>query len=255
MERKSLYAYAIAFIAIAVLLIVAVSNYYTIASLNQQLSLYKKQQGDFTRIISAPYLGDMDAARRAWMAANQREYIALQNQGITIEADTLKARDFTAVLDLHDPSMTRVDATPGDVAPGEAIVYLGQYYLDNMTRASGWTAAYTVNTTTHAVSGFTSTLIQDAALDYYNSELAPSVYEKLGVANGSVIGHTQRIIDSSYLPESGNWMDVTEHRYSLKYGSLEPYLLIKTYINATDGTVVGVDVSQPYSSSVTGVDY
>jgi len=255
MERKSLYAYAVIFIALAVLLTVAASNYYTIASLNEQLSLYKKQQGDLTRIISARYLGDMDAARRAWIAAHQGEYIALQNQGICVEADTLRASDFTAVFDLQDPSLTRVDATRGDVAPGEVVVYLGQYYLDNMTRASGWTVSYTVNTTTHAVSGFTSTLIQDAALDYYNSELAPFIYEKLGVANGTVSGYSQRSIDCSYLPESGNWMDVTEYKYSLKYGSLTPYLLIKTYVNATDGAVVGVDVSRPYYDSVTGMNY
>jgi hypothetical protein len=255
MERKSLYAYTIAFIALAVLLIIAVSNYYTIASLNEQLGLYKKQQGDLTRLISAPYLKDMDAARRAWVAANQREYIALQNERISIEADTLKTKDFTAVLDLHDPSMTRVDATPSDVAPGEAIVYLGQYYLDNMTRASGWTVSYTVNTTTHAVSGLTSTLIQDAAYGYYASGLAPTIYEKLGVANGTVTGYSQRSIDCSYLPESGNWMDVTEYKYSLKYGGLTPYLLVKTYVNATDVAVVSVDVSKPYYDSVTGLSY
>lgn len=255
MERRSLYAYAVAFIALAVLLIIAASNYYTIASLNQQLGLYKKQQGDLTRIISARYLGDMDAARRAWIAANQREYIALQNERISIEADALRTRDFTAVLDLHDPSMNRVDATPGDLAPGEAVVYLGQYYLDNMTRASGWTVSYTVNTTTHAVSGFTSTLVQDAAYGYYASGLAPTIYQKLGVANGTVTGYSHRSVDCSYLPESGNWMDVTEYKYTLKYGGLTPYLLIKTYVNATDGEVVSVDVSKPYYESVTGTYY
>jgi hypothetical protein len=255
MERKSLYAYAIAFIVLAVLLTVAASDYYTIASLNEQIGLYKKQQADLTRIISDRYLGDMDAARRAWIAANQREYIALQNERISIEADVLKTGEFTAVLDLHDPSLTRLDDTPGDVAPGEAIVYLGQYYLDNMTRASGWTASYTVNTTTHAVSGLTSTLIQDAARAYYAGVLAPAIYQKLGVANGTVTGYSQRSVDCSYLPESGNWMDVTEYKYSLKYGGLAPYLLIKTYVNATDGEVVGVDVSKPYYDSVTGTYY
>ncbi len=254
MERKSLYVYAAAFIAIAVLLVVAASNYYTIASLSQQLSLYKKQQEDLTRIIGAPYFADMDAARRAWMAANQREYIGLQNEGISVEADALKTKDFTAVLDLHDPSRTTIDATPGDVAPGKVIVYLGQYYLDNMTRASGWTISYEVNTTTHAVSGFTSSLVQDKAYSYYASDLAPIIYQKLGVANGSVTGYKQRPVDSSYL-ESGNWMDVTEYKYSLKYGSLEPYLLIKTYVNASDGSIVGVDVSNPYYESVTGAYY
>ncbi|HTX44315.1 MAG TPA: hypothetical protein VMC61_06255 [Methanocella sp.] len=255
MERKRLYAYAAVLIALAVLLIAAASGYYTIASLNQQLSLYKKQQGDLTRIITAQHLKDMDAARRAWTSANQREYIALQNEGISVEADTLRTKDFAIVLDLRDPSLNRVDATPGDVEPGEAVVYLGQYYLDNMTRASGWTASYTVNTTTHAVSGLTSTIIQDAALDYYNSALAPIIYQKLGVANGSVVGYTQRPVDSSYLPESGSWMDVTEYQYSLKYGSLKPYLLVKTYVNATSGDVVGVDVSRPYYDSVTGLSY
>lgn len=255
MERKSLYAYAIIFIALAVLLIIAISNYYTISSLNEQLSLYKKQQGELTRIITAPYLGDMDAARRAWIAANQREYIALQNMGISVEADALKTKDFMAVLDLHDPSMTRVDATPGDVAPDDVDVYLGQYYRDNMTRATGWTASYTVNMTTHAVSGLTSILVQGMAYEYYVNDLAPTIYQKLGVANGTVVGYMQRSIDCSYLPESGNWMDVTEYKYTLKYGSLKPYLLIKTYVNATDEAVVSVDVSKPYYDSVTGINY
>lgn len=254
-ERRNLYAYAAAFIVLAVLLTIAASNYYTIASLSQQLSLYKKQQEDLTRILSARYLADMDAARRAWISANQHDYIALQNQGISIEADALRTKDFAVLLDLHDPSGSRVDATPGDVAPGEAVVYLGQYYLENMTRASGWTASYKVNTTTHAVSGLTAALVRDTAYGYYASDLAPIIYEKLGVANGSVTGYAQRLIDSSYLPESGNWMDVTEYKYSLKYGSLRPYLLIKTYVNATSGEVVGVDVSQPYYDSVTGTYY
>ncbi len=253
MKRKSLYAYAILFIALAVLLVVAASNYYTIASLNDQLGFYKKQQGELVHIIYSQYIGDMVAARKAWITSHQSEYIALQSQGIRVEADTIKTKDFTAIFDLQDFTMTHVDATEGEVAPGDVVVYLGQYYLENMTRASGWTVSYTVNTTTHAVSGFTSTLVQDAAQAYYARELAPSICQKLSVSDGAVVGHSQHTVDCSYL-DTGNWMDVTEHKYTLKYGGLTPYLLVKTYVSAT-GEVEGVDVSMPYYESVTGMYY
>ncbi len=253
MKRKSLYAYAVVLIAFAVLLVIVVSDYYTISSLNGQLGFYKKQQGELVHIIYSRYIGDMSAARKAWITAHQDEYIALQSKGIRVEADTLKTEDFTAIFDLQDFTMTRVDSAENEMAPGEVVVYLGQYHIENMTRASGWTVSYTVNTTTHSVSGFTSTLVQDAALDYYARELAPSVCEKLGVADGAVVGHSQRSVDCSYL-ESGNWMDVTEHKYTLKYGGLTPYLLVKTYVSAT-GEVVSADVSLPYYESVTGMYY
>jgi hypothetical protein len=254
MERNELYAYAVAAIVLAVLLIVAVSDYYTIASLNDQLSLYKKQQREFSRIMTAEYLGDMEAARHAWITSNQREYVSLQNQGISVEADSIKTQGFTVILDLQDPSMTRVDSTPGDAASGEAVVYLGQYYRDNLTRVPGWEVSYTVNTTTHTVSGLTPLLIQNVAYQYYTTVLAPGISANLGVSNGSVTGFTVRSIDSSYLPDSGNWLEVSEYRYTLKYSDLKPYLMIKTYINTTGQSVASIDVSRPYYDSVTGVN-
>lgn len=254
MERRSLYAYAAIFIALAVLLIIAVSDYYNIASLNEQLSLYKQQQKEFSRIVMREHAGDMDAARRAWIAANQQEHMALQNQGITVEADSIKTSDFTVVLDLQDPSLARVDSTPGDVAPGEAVVYLGQYYSENMTRVPGWTASYTVNTTTHAVSGLTSLLVQNVAYHYYSSDLAQGIYQKLGVSDNSITGYSARSIDCSLL-ESGDWLDVTEYKYSLRNVGFRTYLLIKTYVNASTQEVVSADVSKPYYESVTGINY
>jgi hypothetical protein len=254
MERNEIYAYAVAFIVLAVLLIIAVSEYYTIASLNDQLSLYKKQQREFSRIVTAEYLGDMEAARHAWITSNQRDHVSLQNQGISVEADSIKTQGFTIVLDLQDPSMTRVDSMHGDIPPGEAVVYLGQYYQDNMTRVPGWEVSYTVNTTTHAVSGLTPLLIQNVAYQYYTSVLAPGIYANLGVANGSVTGFNARSIDSSYLPDSGNWLEVSEYRYTLKYSDLKPYLLVKTYVNASDESVASVDISKPYYDSVTGIN-
>lgn len=254
MKRQTLYTYAVVLIVIAALLMVIALSYQTISSQNEQLAHYKKQQEDLSGIIRSQYLDDMNAARGAWITANQREYVALQNQGIGVAVDTVVTESFTAVFDLADPSQIKLDPTPGNVDPGEVAVYLGQYYLDNMTQASGWTVSYRVNTTTHTISGFTSSLIQDAVLNYYSTELAPTIYEKLGVVNGSVTGHTHHTIDCSSL-DNGNWLDVTEHKYSLKYGSVTPYLLIKTYIDPTDGTVVSVDVSQPYYKSITGTYY
>jgi|GEM_PF-4231967 len=258
MERKQLYLYAIIFIALAVLLVIAISNYYTMRSMNDQLNVYKKQQREFANIVTAQYLGDMSAARQGWIAANQKDYIALQNQGISVEADSLQTQDFTVVFDLNDPSLTRIDMLSGDVAPGEVVVYLGQYFRDdnnNFTRVPGWIASYTVNTTTHAVSGLTAVLIGNIAYQYYVDDLSPTIYLQLGVSNGTVVGTVPRTIDCSYDVGSGTWMDVSEYRYSLKNNNLAPYLLIKTYVNATDERVKSFDISKPYYTSVTGNDF
>jgi hypothetical protein len=255
MERRSLYIYAAFFIAVAVLLIVAVSDYYAIVSLRKEISLYERQQAELSRFVASMYGADMEAARNAWVSANRREYVSLQNQGITIEADTIATQGFTLILDLQEPSGTRLDNTPGSSAPGEAIVYLGQYYMDNMTRVPGWAAAYRVNLTTHQVAGLTSLTAQSVAYQYYEEALASTIHEKLGVTGGSIAGSSVRHIDCSYLPESGNWVDVAEYRYSIKGTGLKPYLLIKTYINDTDMKVAGVEISMPYYASVTGIDY
>lgn len=254
MERRSLYIYAAALIALSVLLIVAVAEYYNIASLNQQLGVYQKQQKELSRVFTTEHSQDLDAARRAWVAANQQEYVSLMNEGIMIEADSIRTSEYTVILDLHDPSGTRVDSTPGGTAPGEAVVYLGRYYGDNMTRVPGWEASYTINTTTHAVSGLTPLLIQNIAYEYYTSNLAPTIYLSLGVSAGSVTGSAARSIDCSLL-NTGDWMDVTEYKYSLRNVDLREYLLVKTYVNATTQSVVSADISKPYYDSVTGSNY
>lgn len=254
MERRSLYVHAAAAIVLLVLLIVSVVEYYDITSLERQLGVYQKQQQELSRVFAGEHALDMDAAQRAWIAANQQEYISLKNAGITVRADSVVTGSYALILDLRDPSGTRVDSTPGDVSPGEAVVYLGQYYDENMTRVPGWEASYTVDTTTHAVSGLTPLLIQNIAYEYYTSSLAPDIYLSLGVSAGSVTGSTARSIDCSRL-DTGDWMDVTEHKYSLKNVDIREYLLIKTYVNATTQGVTGVDISKPYYDSVTGSNY
>ncbi len=254
MERRSLYVHAAAAIALLVLLTVSVVEYYDIASLNRQLGVYQQQQRELSRIFTVEHALDMDAAQRAWIAANQQEYISLKNAGITVQADSIVTGSYTLVLDLQDPSGTRVDSTPGDVSPGEAVVYLGRYYDGNMTRIPGWEASYTINTATHAISGLTPLLIQNIAYEYYTNNLAPGIYRSLGVSAGSVTGSTARSIDCSRL-DTGDWVDVTEHKYSLKNADIREYLLIKTYVNATTQGVTGVDISKPYYDSVTGSNY
>jgi len=254
MERRSLYVHAAAAIALLVLLTVSVVEHYDIASLNRQLGVYQQQQRELARAFTVEHAPDMDAAQRAWVDANQQEYISLKNAGITVRADSVVTASYTVVLDLQDPSGTRVGSTPGDVSPGEALVYLGRYYDGNMTRVPGWEASYTINTTTHAVSGLTPLLIQNIAYDYYTNRLAPGIYLNLGVSAGSVTGSAARSIDCSRL-DTGDWVDVTEHKYSLKSVDFREYLLIKTYVNATTQRVTGVDISKPYYDSVTGSNY
>lgn len=254
MERRSMYIYSAALTALSVLFIVAVAEYYDIASLDQQLSVYQKQQKELSRVFTSEHAQDMDAARRAWITANQQENISLQNEGITVEADSIRTSAYTVILDLHDPSGTRVDSTSGSTAAGEVVVYLGRYYKENMTRVPGWEASYTINTTTHTVSGLTPLLIQNIAYEYYSKDLAPTIYLSLGVSDGSVTGSTARTIDSSQL-DTGDWVDVTEYKYSLRNVNLREYLLIKTYVSASNESVTGVDISKPYYDSVTGSNY
>jgi len=251
MERKSLYLYAAISVVVAVLLIVAVSEFYDISLLNGQLGVYQKQQKEVSTLFIAEHAADMDAARQAWITANQRDYLSLQNEGIVVEADSVQTSAYTVILDLQDPSGTRIDSTPGDMQPGEAEVYLGQYYSDNMTLVPGWQASYTVNTTTHAVSGLTPLLIQNIAYAYYSDAIVPDLSEKLGVSSGTVTGYSARHIDCSLL-DSGVWQDVTEYEYTLRNTDVKDYLLIKTYVNASAQSVTSVDISQPYDASVTG---
>jgi hypothetical protein len=55
--------------------------------------------------------------------------------------------------------------------------------------------------------------------------------------------------------DTGDWVDVTEHKYSLRNVDFREYLLIKTYVNATTQGVTGVDISRPYYDSITGSNY
>ena len=124
-----------------------------------------------------------------------------------------------------------------------------------MTRVPGWMAIYQVNHTDHTVSGITSIVAENVAYDHYASELNPTIYQQLGVSKDTVLGFTQQTIDCSYLNTTGEWLDVSEYRYSFRNTDVKTYLLVKTYVNGSTQQVTSADVSQPYFSSVTGVDY
>lgn len=255
MELKQLYAYALIFVALAVLIIVAVSNYYTIGSMSGRLDTYQKQQQVFTGIVTAEYAADMNAAVQAWEAANVQENVTLRNQGIAVEADTIETQSFTLVLDLQDPSSASVSMAPGSVDPGNVLVYLGEYYLDNQTRVPGWVSSYVVNTTTHTVVGLTPMVIGSVAYQYYTDHIAPTMDQVLGVSSGTITGTEQRTIDCSYVSDTGTWLYVSEYKYVLRNTQVAPYVLIKTYVNATSQQVTGYDISKPYYDSVTGFNY
>jgi hypothetical protein len=255
MELKQLYAYTLIFVALAVLIIIAVSNYYTIGSMSGRLDTYEKQQQVFTGIVTAQYAADMSAAVQAWEVSNVQENITLQDQGIEVEADTIETPSFTLVLNKRDPSAASISMAPGSVDPGTVLVYLGEYYQANQTRVPGWASSYVVNTTTHTVAGLTPMVIESVAYEYYTDRIAPSMDQVLGVSNGTITGTEQRTIDCSYLSDTGSWLYVSEYKYVLRNTQVAPYVLIKTYVNATSQQVTGFDISKPYYDSVTGFNY
>ena len=253
MERRQLYIYAGIAVILLVLLFVAVADYSSWQSANARIDHYDKLQKELSKAIMYQYAADMDAATMAWAQANQREYMDLQNQGIAIEADSIRAQNFLAVLYPDDPSNIDFKSMPDST--DEVLVYLGQYYEDNMTRVPGWMAIYQVNHTDHTVSGITSLVAENVAYDYYVSDLNPTINEQLGVSKDTVLGFTQQTIDCSYLNTTGEWLDVSEYCYKFRNTDLRSYLLVKTYVNGTTQQVTATDVSPPYFSSITGVNY
>jgi F0F1-type ATP synthase membrane subunit c/vacuolar-type H+-ATPase subunit K len=248
MERTRLYLYLAVAAAVAVLLAALAQSYMAAQSANADLERCRQQQREMARAIMAEHMPDMQAARSGWAAAHQAEYRRLQEDGITVEADYLETPYLTAALDPANPYCISLGHA-GQAAPGEVIVGLGQYYEDNLTRASGWVAYYVVNQTAHTVSGFTAALAQGIAYCHYEKTLAGSVYNNLGVSSGAVLGHSAVTLDTSYLEGRGLWQDVTEYRYQLRNTNLPVYLTVKTYINGTTEEVEGVEVSQPYYST------
>ena len=255
MELKQLYAYALIFVALVVLIIIAVSNYYTIGSMSGQLYTYEKQQQAFTGIVTAQYAADINAAVQAWEAANVQENVTLQSQGIEVEADSIETPSFTLVLNLQDPSAASIGMASGNVDPGTVLVYLGEYYQANQTRVPGWASSYVVNTTTNTVVGLTPMVIESIAYEYYVDHIAPTMDQELGVSGGTITGTEQQTIDCSYVSGTGTWLYVSEYKYVLRNTQVAPYVLIKTYVNATSQQVTGYDISKPYYDSVTGFNY
>lgn len=252
MERMKIYVYLAVAIALVVLLAALAQSYMALQSANSELDHYQKQQKELARAITIQYLPDMQTARARWISLHQDDYRDLQNNGIIIEANYVGTPYFTAVLDPSDPNYVSF-GQPGQVEPGEAIIGLGQYFQDNMTEATGWTAYYKINETGRSVSGFTSVLAQSIAYDYYDKTLAGSVYNNLGVSPDTVQGYSPLTLDSSYLPDKGMWLDVSEYKYQLRNTNLPAYLTVKTYINASTETVESVDVSQPYYTTVSTI--
>ena len=122
-----------------------------------------------------------------------------------------------------------------------------------MTRVSGWSASYRMNATTREVIGFTALLAQRIAYDNYASALAPGIYGNLGVSADAVSSTSPITLDTSYLPETRTWLDVTEYRYNFRNTDKPAYLTVKTYVNGSTGEVTGVEVSQPYYSTVSTI--
>ena len=248
MERTRLALYLVAAAAIAVLLAALAQSYMALQAANADLAHYKQQQRELARAVAAEYMPDMQAARARWISAHPAEFRDLQGRGIGIEADYVGTAHFTAALDPADAGYISL-GPPDSSAAGTVTVGLGQYFEDNLTRASGWVAYYAVNRTTGDVSGFTAALAQSIAYDHYVADIDPGVGESLGVARDTVTGFSAITLDTSYLPDRNVWQDVTEYRYSLRNTDQPAYLMIKTYINATTEAVEGVDISQPYYTS------
>jgi len=240
--------YAALAAVILVLLIACALNYLALQSANQEIEHYRQQQREIATAIMADYAPDMEAAKMAWAQAHQDEFRTLNNEGITVEPDYVSTPYYSAAIDPSSPYNT-ILGPPGDVGQGQVKIGLGQYYQDNYTRASGWTVTYLVNRSTHSVAGFTASLVQTVAYDYYVADVRPGIAEHLGVAADSIAGDSPVTLDVSYLPANNTWIDVTEHKYYLKNTDVTPYLLIKTYVDGSTERVTGADISRPYYTS------
>ncbi|OPY29301.1 MAG: hypothetical protein A4E28_00984 [Methanocella sp. PtaU1.Bin125] len=248
MERSKQLLIAAAAAAIVVLLGALAVSYQSLQAAQDELKQYKEQQRQTALAVMAVHMQDMQAARSWWISAHQDEYRQLQQDGITVEADFIDTEHYTAVLDPANPYQVSI-GPPGNAEPGELIIGLGQYYADNMTRASGWSASYRLNATTQEVAGFTASLAESIAYDHYVDSLSGGVYNNLGVSPSAILGFSAVTLDTSYLPETGTWLDVTEYRYNLRNTDVPVYLEIKTYVNGSTGEVTATEVSPPYYST------
>lgn len=248
MERSKQLLIMAAAVAIAVLLGALAVSYVSLQEAQDELKQYKEQQRQTALALMAEHMQDMQAARSWWISTHQDEYRQLQQEGITVEADFIDSQYYTAVLDPANPYYVSI-GPPGYAEPGELIIGLGQYFAGNMTKASGWSASYRLNATTREVTGFTASLAETIAYDNYVDSLSGGIYNKLGVSPSAILGFSAVTLDTSYLPETGTWLDVTEYRYNLRNTDVPVYLEIKTYINGSTAEVNGVDVSQPYYST------
>ena len=252
MERSSRLLIVAAAVLIAVLLAALAMSFTSLSSANEELQKYREQQRQVSLAITALHLQDMQAARTWWISTDQDAYRELQRQGIVVEADYIDTPYYTAVLYPGDPYATTL-GPKGNAEPGEVIVGLGQYYADNLTRASGWFANYRVNATTHEVIAFTASLAQRIAYSNYEQVLSKDIYQNLGVSADAIQGAYPVTLDTSYLPARGEWLDVTEYRYSFRNTDKPAYLTIKTYVNGSTGEVTGVDISAPYYTTVSSI--
>jgi len=254
MDRNKQLAYiviAAMFLVLLVLLIVCVMNYLSLQAANGEIVHYQQQQNQIAKAIAADYQQDMQAAKDAWVNVHHDEYTALNNQGIVIEPDYVAGAYYSALLDPSNPYYVVIGPPTDDIKTGEVRISLGQYYDGNHSRASDWSVTYIVNHTTHTVIGFTASTVQTIAYDNYMNNVAPDIYNRLGVSKDSVIGESQTTLDTSLLTEGSNstWLDVAEHKYWLKNTDVTSYLTIKTYVNGTTQEVTDIDISQPYHSS------
>jgi hypothetical protein len=248
MERSKQFLIVAAAAAIVVLLGALAMSYMSLQAAQDELKQYKEQQRQTALAVMAEHMQDMQAARSWWISTHQAEYRQLQQDGITVEADYIDSQYYTAVLDPADPYYVSIGPA-GNAEPGELIVKLSKYFADNMTLASGEIASYRLNATTHEVTGFTASIAQTIAYDYYLDNLAPGIYSSLGISPSAILGFSEVTLDTSYLPETGTWLDVAEYRYNLRNTDVPEYLEIKTYINASTAAVKNVEISQPYFST------
>ena len=231
MERRQLYIYAGIAVIVLVLLVVAIADYASWQSANARIDHYNKLQKELSQVHHVPVLG-RHGRRRKGLDPGEPARIhgsakpGDRHRGGFHQGAELFSRCWTRRT--RRTSSSRACPTRSD----DVLVYLGQYYEDNMTRVPGWMAIYQVNHSDHTVSGITSIVAENMAYDHYASELNPTIYQQLGVSRDTVLGFTQQTIDCSYLNATGEWLDVSEYCYSFRNTDVKTYLLVKTYVNA-----------------------
>ncbi|WP_324736332.1 hypothetical protein VFC49_04365 [Thermococcus sp. SY098] len=157
-------------IVMLILLILPIEMYSKIQDFERELSYYKNQQEQFTKILWDEYGMDVYAAIDYFKQTSTELFEKLRGKNAFITVGSISAWNLDASYDVK----TRVFwvwhkdyARPKD----KDIVYikLQAYYRNNLTKLRNFWVEYRVNHTSHRVFGISDSMAQMTVLRYYRN--------------------------------------------------------------------------------------